>query len=55
MTREEAQRILATPGGSTDLPGWLRVYEAALVKQGYGDDQRAGMVRHMRDTLTRGS
>ena len=52
MTREDAQRILA--GGAPDLRGWLRVYEAALVQQGYGDDQRAGMLRHMLDTLTRG-
>jgi len=55
MTREEAQRILATRIRSTDRSGWLRVYEAALVQQGYGDGQRADMVRHMRDTLTHGS
>ena len=52
MTREDSQRILATRGGSTDLRGWLRVYEAALVQQGYGEGQRAEMLRHMRDTLT---
>jgi hypothetical protein len=53
MTREEADEILAPRGGTTDLDGFLRVYEAQLIRWGWGDNEtREAEVQRLREHLT---
>jgi hypothetical protein len=44
MTRQEAESILAR-GGTTDLDGFLRVYEAQLLVWGYPEEERKRLVQ----------
>jgi hypothetical protein len=47
MTREEADSILAQPGGVTDLHGFVRGYEALLVRWGIPEEEREERVRKL--------
>jgi hypothetical protein len=37
MTRDQANKILAQRGGTTDLKGFLELYEAFLITWGWED------------------
>jgi hypothetical protein len=53
MTRAEADEILAQRGGTTDVDGFLRFYEAQLLAWGWTDDEeREAEVQRERERLT---